>query len=215
MLGTYRNAEGIERGQRLGRLFRPTGHGQRLSGGHIRPWSKARAPELLVEGVGLAGPTEGAHRAALLEVKDGEPVGDESSRFGRRMIHDVAIRHGEKLVRLAETAGVAKRGGAGAEQQPLVPRLVGRRDRSGVRGWGQLLDDLVEAAHADQGVDQRHARCRIGALDQGWIGALVQVDAVSTLSRGPLEMAVTKRRRLASSSRQNGSVITASASSMI
>ena len=87
--GQYRNGEGVERGQCRGRLFRPPGHGQRVSGCGIRPLGKARAPELLEEGVGLAGPAEGAHRAALLEVKDGEPSGDESSRFGRRMIHDV------------------------------------------------------------------------------------------------------------------------------
>ena len=80
-------------------------------------------------------------------MEDGEAVGNESSRFGRRMIHDVAIRHSEKLVRLAETAGVDERGNAKAEQQPLVPRLVGRRDRSsGNRGWAQLLDGLVESA---------------------------------------------------------------------
>src|SRR5271170_769419 len=105
-----------------------------MSGYSIRPLDNARAPELLQEGVGLAGPAERAHRAALLEVKDGEPCGDDSSRFGRRMIHDFVIGHGEELVRLDETAGVDERNRATAEKYPLVPRLVGRRDRCGIRG---------------------------------------------------------------------------------
>jgi hypothetical protein len=71
----YRRTAVVERSQRLDRLLRLTGYGQRMSSDHVRPLGKDRAPKLLVEGVGLAGPAERAHRAALLEVKDGEPVG--------------------------------------------------------------------------------------------------------------------------------------------
>lgn len=129
----YGSTEGIERFQRLGRLLSPTGHGLSEDGAHIGALSKDRAPQLLVEGVGLAGPTERGQRAALLEAKDREPVGDESSRFGGRVVYDVTVRHGEEFVRLAEPAGVDERGSAVAEQHPLVPRLVGRGDRG---CWG-------------------------------------------------------------------------------
>ena len=62
---------------------RPPGQGQRASANNIRPWGKPRAPELLEERIGLAGPAERGRRAALLEMKEGVLHGDERSRFGR------------------------------------------------------------------------------------------------------------------------------------
>ena len=48
--GKYRNGEGVERGECRGGLFRPPGHGQRMSGGSIRPWSNARCARAVGRG---------------------------------------------------------------------------------------------------------------------------------------------------------------------
>ena len=68
------HAEGIERGERLGRTVGLSGQRQCVSGGDVGPPGGVGAPELLEERVGLAGPARGAHQAALFEVQDGETI---------------------------------------------------------------------------------------------------------------------------------------------
>src|SRR5271167_920432 len=104
-----------------------------MSGDRIGPSRKDRAAELLVEGVRLAGSAESAHRAALFKMKHSEPIGDERSRFGSRMIDDIAIRHREELVGLGETASGNERGNAVAKKHPLLPGFFGRRNCGGAQ----------------------------------------------------------------------------------
>src|SRR5208282_3738312 len=95
----------------------------------------------------------------LFEVEDGEPSGNESSRFCRRILDQLAMGKGEKVVRLLEPAGIDERCDVDREQHPLVPGVTGRWYGARARGWAHQLEGLLEATDSNQGIGHRPARC--------------------------------------------------------
>ena len=152
------HAQGIKRGERLGRPVGLPGQRQCVSCADVRPPGGVGEPELLEKRVGLAGPARGAHQASLFEVQDGEPSGDQCSCFGRRLIGELTIGRGEELFGLAETAVVDQRRHTGPIQAPLVPRFVGLGCLSAAVGWSEVLDGVVESTDPDQAVADHEVR---------------------------------------------------------
>ena len=104
------------------------------------------------------GPAKGALHAALFEVENGEPSGDESSRFGRRLLDELVVGTGEELVGLAETARGDQRMDMGSKQAPPVPRFVGLGYRSAGGGSSEELDGVVNATEPGQAVADHEVR---------------------------------------------------------
>ena len=57
-------------------------------------------------------------------MQSGEPSGDKGSRFGRRLIDDLVVGKGEKLLGLAETARVDQRFDTDYKVAPPIPGFV-------------------------------------------------------------------------------------------
>jgi hypothetical protein len=93
-------AEGTEGGEGLGCPVGLPGQGQRLRGGGVGPLSGERPPELLEEGIGLAGPAEGAHRPTLFKVQNSEPFGHEGPGFGAWLVDDQALSSSQEVAGL-------------------------------------------------------------------------------------------------------------------
>ena len=132
-------------------------------------------------------------RVTLVEVKQGEPYGDESPRPSPPDGPCPAVRHGEELVRLAEPAGVDERNSAKGRIVPTEPRLVG--PGTGLEPGGGVNSSMAWS--------RRPMRIKAGAPPI----ANQNRGAGSKLTPPPsspwlLDIAVTKRRRSVSSSRR-------------
>ena len=82
-------------------------------------------------------------------------MGDVGSRLGRRLIGDEVVGANQEVFCLAETADEDECGDKAFEHAPLVPRLIGRGQRTVVHQWPEQLYGLFEATNPDQAIGHR------------------------------------------------------------